>query len=52
MLEVVLDPGLKGGHGRGCGNSFREAIPYADGEGEEGLLLLVQDPVVENIKGA
>ena len=50
-VEVVLDPGLKGGQGRGCGNSFREAIPLGDGEGEEGLLS-VQGPEVGNIKEA
>ena len=50
-LEVLLDPGLKGGQGRCCGNSFREAISLWDGAGEEGLLLLL-DPVVENIKRA
>ena len=48
-VEVVLDPGLKGGQGWGCGNSFREAIPLGDGEGEENLMS-VQGPVVGNIK--
>ena len=49
-LQVVLDPGLKEGQGRSCGNRFRETIPLRDGAGEEGLLSVL-GPLVGNITG-
>ena len=50
-LQVVLDPGLKGGLGRGHGKSCWEAIPLRNGAREEDKLSL-QGPVVGNIKEA
>lgn len=48
-LEVVLDPGFKGGQRQSCSNSFRKAVPLRDDVGEG--LLPILGSVGGHIKG-